>query len=262
MSRVLPLLRRWHSLLQRAGLGAAFLATGLEPAWIRCGAAESDKPVRVLLVTGQDWPGHRWWETAPVLRRVLEADSRVTVRIVEEPHALDSSALGGYRVVLLHFQNWQQPGPGAAARENLRRFVERGGGLMSVHFACGAWQGEWPEYANLIGRVWDPKRPGHDPRGPFTVRIVDREHPVTRGLEDFQTDDELYTCLSGEAPIHLLAQARSKVDGREHPMALVRPYGRGRVFLTPLGHDMKALTNSSVPTLLRQACLWVAGCDP
>ncbi|MDW8309330.1 MAG: ThuA domain-containing protein [Verrucomicrobiales bacterium] len=218
--------------------------------------------MRVLIVTGQDWPGHLWRETAPTLRRLLEEDRRLSVRILEDPHALDSAALTNYAVVLLHFQNWQQPGPGAAARENLRRFVERGGGLMSVHFACGAWQGEWPEFANILGRVWDPKLPAHDPRGPFTVRIVDREHPVTRGLEDFETDDELYTCLTGDAPIHLLAVAKSKLDGRDHPMAFVRTYGRGRVFLTTLGHDVKAFTNSRVPQLLRQACLWAAGLHP
>jgi type 1 glutamine amidotransferase len=228
----------------------------------RLPAAEPTNAARVLIVTGQDWPGHLWRETAPTLRRLLEEDPRLSVRILEDPHALDTSALTNYAVVLLHFQNWQQPGPGAAARENLRRFVERGGGLMSVHFACGAWQGEWPEFANLIGRVWDPKLPGHDPRGPFTVRIADRQHPVTRGLEDFETDDELYTCLTGDAPIRLLAAAKSKVDGREHPMAFVRHYGRGRVFLTTLGHDVKAFTCSRVPQLLRQACLWTAGLEP
>lgn len=215
--------------------------------------------IRVLIVTGQDWPGHLWRETAPALRQLLEADKRIAVRILEDPHALDTAALTNYNVALLHFQNWQQPGPGAMARANLRRFVENGGGLMSVHFACGAWQGEWPEFANIIGRVWDPKLRGHDPRGKFTVQIVDGEHPVTRGLKDFETDDELYTCLVGDAPIHLLAQAKSGVDQKEHPMVFTRDYGKGRVFLTTLGHDVKAYTNSVVPQLLRQGCVWAAG---
>jgi len=218
--------------------------------------------IRVLIVTGQDWPGHLWRETAPVLRQLLEEDKRISVRMIEDPHLLDTAALTNYSVVLLHFQNWQQPGPGAAARENLRRLVENGGGLMSVHFACGAWQGEWPEFANIIGRVWDPKLRGHDPRGKFTVQIVNSDHPVTRGLKDFETDDELYTCLVGDAPIHLLAEARSKVDQKEHPMVFTRDYGKGRVFLTTLGHDVKAYTNSCVPQLLRQGCVWAAGVPP
>ncbi|MCU0784650.1 MAG: ThuA domain-containing protein [Verrucomicrobia bacterium] len=230
--------------------------------WMATSAHADTNQIRVLIVTGQDWPGHLWRETAPALRQLLEQDKRFAVRIVEDPHALDSATLTNYHVALLHFQNWQQPGPGVAARENLRRFVENGGGLMSVHFACGAWQGEWPDFANIIGRVWDPKLRGHDPRGKFTVQIVDREHAVTRGLKDFETDDELYTCLVGDAPIHLLAQAKSKVDHRDYPMAFTRDYGKGRVFLTTLGHDVKAFTNSCVPQLVRQGCAWAAGKPP
>ena len=104
--------------------------------------------------------------------------------------------------------------------------------------------------------------PQHDPRGPFTVEIADRAHPVTQGLNDFETNDELYTCLVGDAPIHLLAHAKSKVDGKHHPMAFVRDYGKGRVFLTTLGHDVQAFTNSSVPDLMRRGCAWAAGLTP
>lgn len=220
-------------------------------------------PAKILLVTGVDYPGHKWRETAPALKRILEADPRLEVRVVEDPHFLDSATLTNYAALLLHFQNWEVAGPGAAARENLRRYVEAGGGLMSVHFACGAWHEEWPEFQNLVGRVWHgPSGPQHDPRGPFTVKIVDAAHPVTRGLTDFETDDELYTCLTGAAPIHLLAQAKSKVDHQDHPMAFVREYGKGRVFLTTLGHDVKAYTNSAVPQLLRQAAAWTAKLPP
>ncbi len=215
----------------------------------------------ILLVTGVDYPAHLWRETAPTLKRILETDPRLEVRIVEDPHFLDSAALTNYAAVLLHFQNWEVASPGPAARENLRRYVETGGGLMSVHFACGAWHGEWPEFENIVGRVWygsGPGKPQHDARGPFKVHIVDQSHPVTKGLSDFETDDELYTCLTGDAPIHVLAEATSKVDKQNHPMAFVRDYGKGRVFLTTLGHDMKAFTNSSVPQLLQQGCAWTA----
>lgn len=215
----------------------------------------------ILIVTGVDYPAHLWRVTGPTLKRILEADPRLDVRLVEDPHFLDSAALTNYAAVLLHFQTWEVPGPGAAARENLRRYVANGGGLMSVHFACGAWHGEWPEFQNVVGRVWHgsgPGKPQHDARGPFAVRIVDKSHPVTRGLSDFETDDELYTCLTGDAPIHVLADATSKVDKQDHPMAFVREYGKGRVFLTTLGHDVKAFTNSCVPQLIRQGGAWTA----
>ena len=216
---------------------------------------------RILLVTGQDYPGHPWRETAPALKALLEKDSRLQVRVTEDPHLLDSQAVRDYDVILLHFMNWEQPAPGTVARENLRRLVESGKGLMLVHFACGAWQ-DWPEFRNLAGRAWDPKMRAHDPKGPFQVEIADPAHPITAGLAAFETDDELYTCLAGDRPIHVVAKSRSKVDGKDYPMAFVLNYGQGRVFHTVLGHDAKAVTNSGVPELFRRGCAWAAGLPP
>lgn len=225
--------------------------------------AEAPEAAGVLLVTGVDHPAHRWWETAPALKALLEKDARLSVRIVEDPHVLDSTALSRYRTVVLYFQNWQVAGPGEAARENLRRFVEGGGGLVCVHFGCGAWHGEWPEFEKILGRVWHGlKGTQHDPRGPFQVRIADPAHPVTKGIGDFETDDELYTCLAGEEPIHLLAEATSRVDRRPHPMAFVREHGKGRVFLTTLGHDVKALATPQAAELIRRGTAWSANLEP
>lgn len=221
---------------------------------------------KILIVTGIDYPGHKWKETAPVIKSLLQQDTRLAVGIVEDPEALASPNLKQWDVVLLHFQNWERPGPGQAARTNLQAFVANGGGLGSVHFACGAWHGEWPEFQNIAGRVWHgsgPGKPQHDAYGKFTVEIADKDHPVTRGLSDFETFDELYTCLTGSAPIHLLAQARSKVDHQYHPQAFVRDYQKGRVFLTTLGHDVRAWTNSpAVGQLLRRGCAWTARIAP
>lgn len=221
---------------------------------------------KVLLVTGIDYPGHKWRLTAPAIKALLEKDPRLRVRIIEDPDALGQANLKQWDVVLLHFQNWETPGPGEASRANLKRFVENGGGLVSVHFACGAWHGEWPEFQNIVGRVWHGSGPGkaqHDAYGKFLVEIADKDHAITEGLADFETTDELYTCLTGDAPIHLLAHSKSKADKKYHPQAFVRDYGKGRVFLTTLGHDVNAWTNSpTVGELLRRASAWTAGQRP
>ncbi|MCX6875474.1 MAG: ThuA domain-containing protein [Verrucomicrobia bacterium] len=219
---------------------------------------------KVLLVTGLDYPGHPWQQTAPALKKLLEEDPRLKVRIVEDPNVLASPQLTDWDVVILHFMDWEQPGPGPEARENLKRFVAGGKGLMLTHFACGAWDGnEWPEFRRLAGRVWDPKLPAHDPLGKFRVEIADPEHPITKGMAPFDTIDELYTCLAGDAPIQVLAKATSKVDHKDYPMAFVLDYGKGRVFHTVLGHDVQAYTNSpGVGALMRRACAWTAGIKP
>jgi uncharacterized protein len=238
-------------------------------------APASPKPVdldppaqgtRVLLVTGIDYPGHPWQQTAPALKTLLEADPRLKVRIVEDPNAaLASPKLKDWDVVIIHFMNWEVPGPGPQARENLSQFVAGGKGMMLTHFACGAWgTNEWPEFKKLAGRVYDPKLRPHDPHGKFRVDIADPTHPITKGLEPFETVDELYTCLGpGDAPIRVVATAKSKVDGKDYPMGFVLDYGQGRVFHTVLGHDARAYTNNpAVGELMRRACAWAAGLPP
>jgi hypothetical protein len=39
---------------------------------------------------------------------------------------------------------------------------------------------------------------GHGPRSVFEAKVVDKEHPITKGIEDFKADDELYSKLQGE----------------------------------------------------------------
>ena len=227
-------------------------------------SAASKQKARILLVTGIDYPGHLWKQTAPVLASVLRQDARLEVATIEDPQFLDSAALDKYDLVLLHFQNWEQKGPGEKARENLRRFVEGGKGLALVHFACGAWHDEWPEFAQLAGRVWFGQNPGpgkrqHDPYGPFHVEPVKSESGIGEGLADFDTQDELYTCLMGDHPIEVVAQAKSKVDGQYYPLAFTSRYAKGRTFHCVLGHDAKALSVPGVQELYRRGCAWAAG---
>ena len=214
---------------------------------------------RVLIVTGAEYPGHKWQETAPALQEAIEKDPRLAVDLVEDPNFLASPRLHDYAAIVQNWMNWQSPGPGPEARENFAKFVRGGKGLVLVHFACGAWQ-DWPEFVRIAGRVWDPKLRGHDPHGAFRVEMTDTKHAITQGLKAFETVDELYTCLAGDTPIEVLATARSKVDGKDYPMAFVLTYGKGRVFHCVLGHDVRAL-GAPVAELYRRATAWAAGLD-
>ncbi len=223
-----------------------------------------DKPEatkKILIVTGIDYPGHKWKLTTPVLKKAIAKDKRLNVTVVEDPKFLASPDLNKYDAVVLHFMDWEVPDPGPKARANLKAFVEKGKGMVIVHFACGAFQ-DWPEFKNLAGRAWDPKLRGHDPYGKFKVEIIDTKHPITKGLKPFETTDEMYTCLAGDRPIKVLAKSKSKVDGKDYPMAFVFNYGKGRVFHSPLGHDVKAFTNAGCQELFRRGTAWAAGLEP
>lgn len=244
-----------------AMLAFSFVSAGLS---YSAEPEKTGKPIKVLLVTGAEY--HNWRETAPVLAAQLRKDPRMEVRVIEDAHLLGKLDLSEYEVILLNYMNWQVPAPGEAARENFRKAIAGGKGLVLVHFACGAWREHpdvnklaWSEYKNLAGRVWDPKLRGHDPHGKFRVEIVMPDHPIMKGMQPFETVDELYTCLTGDRPIEVLATAKSKVDGKIYPMAFCFNYEKGRVFHCVLGHDGKALEPAPVGELFRRGTSWAAG---
>jgi len=224
-------------------------------------APKDESKTNVLIVTGVDYPGHKWKLTTPVLKGLLAKDTRLEVQVLADPHQLASPILHKYDVVVMHFKDYEKPTAWTAEQPNFMKFVADGGGVVLVHFACGAWQG-WDEFVKISGRVWNPKLRGHDRRGPFTVEILKPDHPITKGMKDFDTHDELYTCLDGKTPIEIIAHARSKVDKKYHPMGFVLQYGKGRVFLSPLGHDVQAFDAPSVGELFRRGTAWAAGLTP
>ena len=226
-------------------------------------AQETDKKneptkIRILIFDDETADYYRWAGTAPILKKSLNDSKQVEAVIIEDAEVLGTDIIFDYDVLLLHFKNYKPLKRDGKAKENLMKFVHDGGGLFVYHFACGAFE-DWPEYEKLSGRVWDPKLPGHDPYGKFTVNIIDREHPITKDVEDFETQDELYTCLrKSDIPIRILAEATSKIDGKKYPMAFVLDYGKGRVFHTTLGHDRPSVTPPNFVHLLHNAVRWLA----
>jgi len=220
-------------------------------------AAEGGK--RVLLVTGEDYPGHKWKLTTPVLKEQIEKDGRLKVDVLDDLTRLAAARLADYDSVVMHFKNYDPKVPGRKAFDNLQEYVKGGGGLVVVHFACGAFQEFRTDFAKLAGRAWNPKLRGHDPRGEFRVDIATADHPVTRGMKAFNITDELYTCLDGDTPVTVLATAVSKVDGKTYPIAFVLAHGRGRVFYCVLGHDVKALQSEGAGELFRRGTAWTSG---
>jgi type 1 glutamine amidotransferase len=234
---------------------------------------------KILVLTGNEYPSHKWQETAPWIAKFLAIDPRLATEVNADPAFLASPELGRYDAIVLNYLNWQSPDPGEKARENLKTFIAGGKGLVLVHNAVAAFGDQWvrrdgktvgldpcgwPEVKDIFGRAWNPNRVhGHDPRGTFTVDITAVDHPITRGMKSFQTVDELYTCLYTEGrPVEVLATAMSKVENKSHPMVLVNHYGKGRVFLCVLGHDVEALSGDAVQELYRRGTAWAAGLPP
>lgn len=237
-----------------------------------------EQPIRVLMFAGNEahaW--HNWKKTTPAIQSLLERDPRVRVDISHNIEQLATRDLDQYDVIVQNYVNWQDPKSlSEPARRAFVAFLKRGGGLVLIHFANGAWnfslpeagESDWPEYRKIVRRVWNhhgegEAKSGHDAFGRFEVRVADQQNPLTEGLpERFEVDDELYFRQDGDQPIKPLLTARSKVTKRDEPLAWTYQYAEGRVFQTLLGHSEKTYDRFPPREMLRRAVAWAAKRQP
>jgi type 1 glutamine amidotransferase len=215
------------------------------------GTVAAEGKIRTLLVTGDDvGPAHNWKEIATATREALESSDRFDVRVSEDPLILESkAALAQYDVIVFLMYNHAVPMVTPQAQENLLDFVRSGKGFYVQHLASASF-GKWEEFGKLCGRHWIMGTSGHGPRNVFRANVVDREHPITQGMADFDIDDELYAKLQGDGEIQVLVSAHSDWSGRTEPLVFTLPYGKGRVVHNAFGHDAKAILNSNVRQLI------------
>jgi type 1 glutamine amidotransferase len=149
----------------------------------------------------------------------------------------------------------------------LLNWVKAGHGYVSIHGADNAALDWLPEWRDMLGGVFSHDTSRGDPdskpkQGTFKVKITQPDHPITRGLQDFELKDELYYNLQMKHKIDPLATI--DYDNGTWPVAWTMTYGQGRVFHTPLGHrsfkpgSADPLQNPNLLKLVLQGIDWAA----
>jgi uncharacterized protein len=224
-----------------AALLATFFGLSGAPGLAQVKPAPEGGRIPVLLISGAN--NHEWQWTAPSLRRILEESGRFTVTVTEEPAKTlaDAAAIAKYRVFVLDYNG---PRWGAIAEKNFLAAVANGTGVSVIHASNNPFRG-FVEFEKMVMFCWR-EGTSHGRFHAFDVNVTDRDHPVTRGMPDMRTHpDELYHALvhMHDAKYRVLATAHSskasRGSGKAEPMILVRTWGKGRVFHTPLGHVWK-----------------------
>jgi type 1 glutamine amidotransferase len=234
-------------------------------------AADDKKEIKVLIITG-DHAFHDWKATTPFIKDFL-SKAGMKVDVTETPKKdLTAANLAKYDVLLLNYKDSAKGGPDTRwSDENKKAFTEavKGGkGLLVYHYASSAFTSGSDfdkEFERVIAGGWR-KQGNHGKRHVFTVRITDKEHPITQGMPGaFQhSNDELYQNSVRFPDSVVLAVAYSdksldkKNSGKDEPVVWVARYGKGRVCENVLGHDVAAMKSLGFQTLMIRGIEWCA----
>ena len=244
-------MRRLRVVLAAVGILALGLAATSQ-------AAEKPAKIKALLISGDDVSAHNWREISEATRKDLVDSGRFDVKVCEDPLILESeNALRAYDVIVMTIYTAKTPMITGQAQENLLAYVKSGRGFFVQHLASASFA-KWSEFGKLCGLKWVMGTSGHGPRGVFEAKIVDKEHPITRGMADFKADDELYAKLQGDAPVHVLVSAYSDWSKKTEPLLYTHQYGKGRVIYNAFGHDGKALSDPNVAKIIARGAEWAA----
>ncbi|MCU1558106.1 MAG: ThuA protein [Microbacteriaceae bacterium] len=146
----------------------------------------------------------------------------------------------------------------SAQQQALSDAVAGGMGILAIHTAV-VFPTDGDSVApthhtlfELLGSRYSSHGPQpHESR--FTV-MLDRQHPITAGLADFEVGHEHYRLELAMSEPTVLAW-RETAEGRE-PLLYVSERGAGRVCYLQLGHDMRVWQEPTVRALITRAIEW------
>ena len=218
--------------------------------------------MKALIVQG-GWQGHEPAQVAEVFRGMLAAEG-FGVEVSDTLDAFrDEEKLRGLDLIV---PIWTM---GEILPEQLKPVVaavrEGGVGIAGCHGGmCDAFR-KSTEWQFMTGGQW-VAHPGNDGVA-YTVRIMDRAHPLTEGISDFEVKSEQYY-MHVDPAVRVLATTRFPTAGiegphsangeAEMPQVWTKYYGRGRVFYSALGHQANIFDIPEARELMRRGFLWAA----
>ena len=221
---------------------------------------------KVLLLSGGQRSHHGYRRQANLLQKLLEDTKQFEVTICEDAAILETPALGKYDLIVATADRRDPEFRLTEGQQRaLLKFVDNGKGFFSLHGFCCADQTWMPEMRDLLGGVLahfgtpDTKVKV----AKFPLRIANTDHPITKGVSDFEHEDELYYYLQTRGELKPLVVAT--YEGKDWPVLWTRSYGKGKVCVSVFGHcgfrpDAKdPLEHKPFQRLVVQGIAWVAG---
>jgi uncharacterized protein len=151
-------------------------------------------------------------------------------------------------------------------KQNMLNYFKDGAPAVFLHHSLLSYR-EWEKFPDVIGGRYYNKTPLITENGDtlqsvfrhdvlYSISIADDQHPVTRGLEDFEIFDETYNNYYVRDNVKVLLTTDHPSSG--HIIGWINSYGKSQVVYLMNGHGETAYENPDYRRLLHNAINWVA----
>jgi type 1 glutamine amidotransferase len=144
----------------------------------------------------------------------------------------------------------------------IKNFVQNGGAFYALHNSSHISLSS-QDYREVMGGAYID----HPPLRPFKVSVVNRDHPITRGVQDFIVNDEQhfvtydkdskYILLRSENIDGLTDVSEGKDLGAKAIAGWAYDFGKGRVVFTAVGHTLHAMWQPEYFKLQKNVVRWL-----
>jgi type 1 glutamine amidotransferase len=190
------------------------------PAWQKAWSALFKMADKVDVVTASEWPEREEFQKADVM-------------------------------VFYQHGDWT-----AARAADVDAFLERGGGLIYIHWAVDGRE-DAPGFAKRIGLASRGGKIKYR-HGPLELEFnKDSKHPITRNFDKLKLVDESYWMLTGELPADRVLATQVE-DKEQRPLFWTTEPAKGRVFVSIPGHYSWTFDDPMFRVLLLRGIAWAA----
>jgi type 1 glutamine amidotransferase len=160
----------------------------------------------------------------------------------------------------LIIQSWTMGTITGQQERALLAAVKGGVGLAGWHGGTGDSFRNNTEYQFMVGGQWVAHPGGVID---YSVNIIDKKDPVTKGLTDFAMHSEQYY-MHVDPNVKVLAttsytdQNANWIGGTVMPVAWKKYYGTGRVFYSSLGHVASDFKVPQAIEIMKRGIYWAA----
>ena len=223
--------------------------------------SQGKEKVRILLTTG----GHGFQqEPFYAMFDAMEDVEYTKGQMPQDAGLLKPGLEEDYDCVVMY--DMCKPGITPEQQQAFVKLLEKGIGVVSLHHNLGAHR-TWDEFPKIIGgkyvfedcdidgRTYKKTPWSHGEH--LSITVVDKEHPITRGIDDFEIEDETYGVFYVAKGVNVLLKTQHPKNNPE--IAWTTKYGNSRVVYLMLGHDGKAYNNPAYQKLVHRAINWAAG---